>query len=245
VIGPLSGYLLASPDESPIRRQSLVSTHSTSSKAPYLQFVETFERTRFWERYAFLSDRTFEDLRVDQRPPYRFDVFCARSGSKLIVLTEKKKLTQYLIERVLNETIFPNLKHVSFQMGQIISAFQSPDSDYRITALHGKFSGPDRHLRTAIFYGTEVTASTVFQTQRHLFNFYRCGITERSVQSPFDSADDVEIAHVGEDGSITVKSFHRQKALELNRVVNHLIINKWVDNWVAPFTGVMDDVDEG
>jgi hypothetical protein len=155
----------------------------------------------------------------------------------VILLTEKKRLTDHLIELVLNKTIFPNLKHVSFQVEKMITAFEKPDSLYRVTSLTGRFAGPDRDLRTTIFYGSEVTKSVLFHKHRHLFNFYICGLAQRSPDDPFFIANDGEIARLGSDGSFTVQSFNRKRASDLNKIVNHLIANKWVDDWVVPWVG--------
>lgn len=236
MIGPLSGFLLASPNDEQIERRSLDGTTGLSSKVS-LRFKESF--SRYWEEYIFASDRQFVDdpASGNSRPPFHYSVYCARSGSKLIVMTEKKRLTEYLIEKVLNNSVFPNLKHVSFQIEKIITAFSDRESDYRITTLHGRISGQDRSLRTMILYGSEVTDSTVFKDSRRLFNFYICGVAERSPDDPFFGGDEGEIARLGNDGSLSVQSFNRQRASDLNKIVNVLITNKWVDDWVVPWVG--------
>jgi hypothetical protein len=236
MVGPLSGYLLASPDDAPIGRRSL-DLHSPKRKGvPYLAFESAMAGLRHWEQYIFHSDRPFRDDVLQQgKGPYQYPVFCARSGSKLIVLTELKRLTEYLIEAVLNKAIFPNLKHVNFRIEKMIADFQKEESPYRTTSLHGSFSGPDFAVRRIILYGSEVTNSIVFRECQHLFNFYRCGVAERTEDSRFFSGEHDEIAKLGGDGSLSILSFGRQRAIELNRIVNYLIVNKWVDDWVVPW----------
>jgi hypothetical protein len=245
--GSLSGYLLAAPNERPIARRALEEGASRSSKAPHLAFKQPYQNLKFWEEYTFSSDRSFADDPVigNQRLPFKYPVYCARSGSKLIILSEKRRLTDYIIESVLNDIIFPNLRHVSFQIERMISAFQEVDSEYRLTSLHGRYSGPERSLRTIVLYGSEVANSALFREQRHLFNFYRCGVAERSLDDPFMLNDDSEIARLGNNGSITVQSFSRKRATELNKIVNQLIQNKWVDDWVVPWEDSHNDLDEG
>lgn len=243
--GSLSGYLLASPNDRPIARGALGDSQSQKSRAPYLIFEQAYENLKLWEEYTFYSDRAFvDDGNTNLKPPFKYPVYCARSGAKLIILSERRRLTDYIIEAVLNDTIFPNLKHVSFQIEKMISAFQDVNSEYRLTALHGRYAGPERSLRTIVLYGQEVTENVVFREHRHLFNFYLCGIAERSSDDPFILSDDGEIARLGNNGSITVQSFTRKRATDLNKIVNQLIQNKWVDDWVLPWEDAHHDIDE-
>jgi len=234
--GPLSGYLLASPSDNVVTRKSLTTTSDGSQVL--MEFVAPFESTKFWEKYQFESDRSFTDEEAERsRPPYRYPVYCARSGSKLVILTEKKRLTDYVIGECLNRTIFPNLKHVTFNVEKMIAALQEADSRYRLTSLHGRFAGPGRDLRTMILYGPQVTNSAVFREHQNLFNFYICGVAERLPTDPFYTGEDGEIARIGNDGSISIQSLTRKRATDLNKIINYLISNKWVDDWVAPWEG--------
>lgn len=231
MIGPLSGYLLASPTHTEVSRRDVVSKGNGRVST---EFVSPFEGLNFWERYKFVSDKPFpdDDGNNTSKPPYEYDVYCARSGAKLIILTEKKRLTDYVITEILNKEVFPNLKHVSFQLDNMIEIMQDLEGPYRITSLHGRFAGASRDLRTMILYGPQVTNSAVFKEQSHLFNFYICGVAERSPDDPFFIGDYGEIARIGNDGSISVQSFNRKRAADLNKLVNHLISSGWVDDWV-------------
>src|SRR5262245_5185740 len=91
VTGPLSGYLLAAPDERPIARRALDDSDTQRFTAPHLKFHGAYENLKFWEEYIFFSDREFiEDASgAIKKPPFKYSIYCARSASKLIILSEK------------------------------------------------------------------------------------------------------------------------------------------------------------
>ena len=242
----LSGYLLASPNDAAIPRAALETASRSPSRKPFLRYEGQYQNLKLWEHYTFFSDRSFsDDNTTNQHPPFKYPVYCARSGTKLIILSERRRLTDYIIETTLNSSIFPNLRHVNFHLEKIIAAFQDSASQYRLTSLHGRYSGPRRSLRTIALYGPEVTDSALFKDQHHLFDFYLCGIAERQAEDPFLLNDDGEVARMGNNGSITIQSFTKKRATELTRIVSRLIKNKWVDDWVLPWEELTHDTDEG
>lgn len=239
--GALSGYLLASVDDQPIDRGALTPAASGARRnAPFLKFEGNYEQSRFWEVYSFHSDKHFEDqTSAPSLPPFRYPVWCARSGSKILILTEKKRATDYLIEAVLNRTIYPNLKQVAFRITGIVHACKDVGSSYRVTSLTGRVASPDQSLRTMVLYGREITDSEIFRDKIDLFNIKRCGLAIRE-DDPF-GVNDGEIATLGVDGSVSILSFSIQRAIALNRLVNYVITNKLVDNWVSPVAEAPED----
>jgi hypothetical protein len=230
----LSGYLLASPSGKEITQQLLF---SGIKDAKYdLLFEGQFKNLRHWERYEFLSGVPIEEddlLRGMHGPPFRYLIVCVRSAAKMMFLAERKKVAEFVIGR-LNRKIFPNLRRVSILLDRLIDSCQEQDSEYLITALHGRFSGSDKRVNKISLYGDDITDSTIFREQRHLFNFYSCGIARRLYDNllRMNLGEESEIMLIGNDGFVSTRVVDRDRASEVIRIINLVMKNRWVDDWV-------------
>jgi len=237
----LAGYLLASPTGAAIAREDLDTAYAAKGAAPFMKYEQHFLGLRLWETFTLRSDLYLgEDATPDSPgPPFDYRLVVARSGSKLILLADRRKIAEHAITRVIDRSIFPNLRKVHFRIDQIIHGFASNASDpaeYLVSSLHGRFAGSDRNLRTMSLYGNDLTESTVYREHHHLFNFFSCGIGRR-VSGASSSTDDRELLRIGSDGSISLQSLHNHRSREVTKVIDAIIRNRWVDPWVQKAGG--------
>lgn len=233
----MSGYLLASPTSKGITRELLTVGHPPGGpKVPSIRFLNTLFQLRQWEEFELLSDTALADEVIGGAvgPPYTYKLLCVTSGAKVIVVSERKRITDYAINRVYDRRIYPNLRKVAIRIDKLIEACQSTTSEYLITSLHGRFSGSERHVRTMSLYGDDVTESAIFRTHNHLFNFYSCGIGRRLFENlpRLSPADDGEILRLGNDGFLSFTMRDRDHALDVMMVINYVIRQRWVEDWV-------------
>lgn len=227
----LAGYLLASPARAEIGRAAIIDS-SYSAGSASMAFDAQYSGLRNWERYRLFCDTPLADEAADASgQPFAYSVYCSRSGSKLILLAEKKKIADFVISKMLNRTLFPNLRRVQFHIDDIILGLREPSSEYLVTSLHGRFSGATKNLRTMSLYGADITESVVYREHFNLFNFFSCGIGKRAKVSAL-SEDDRELIRLGNDGSISTQTFGRYRAISIIQIVNEIIRRRWVDDWV-------------
>lgn len=230
----LSGFLLASPTGTTVTRRHLADDDQGGRRTfPYLVYDSAFKSSSRWEVYTFHSDKSFSEYLSPglAQPPFPYPALCARSGSKLIVLTPRKDLTKYVLRSTLSKRVFPNLRQVQIHIPSIVEAFQHSDSEYVITSLHGHMRGSETALRTMSIWGSNVTNSSLYEDYKGLFDFTSCGVAKRD-PSNMSVVEERELVRLSSDGSLSMQTFNRNRAAELSLIIAHIIENRWVDNWV-------------
>ncbi len=213
----------------------LVDNNTSRPEGFSVQFSHPMFNTKQWEEYKFVCDIPIDedDRNNPDGPPYTHTMVAVRSGAKALLLTEKKRVTDYVINRILNRRIFPNLRKVRIHIEKLIDSCQEASSPYLISTLHGSFSGTDRHISRISLYGDDITESSLFREQRHLFNFYSCGITRRSEGDVrMQLGDDREVMLLGNDGFVSSQLTGADKARDIILLINYIMRNRWVDDWV-------------
>lgn len=233
----LSGYLLASPTRQEIKKDLLTSDVGERRQALNLHYAGNFQNLRQWESYQFVTDTPIAEEGQDELaggPPYTYLVVCVRSGSKMILLAERKRVTDFVLSHVVDQRIFPNLRKVGIRVDRLIHSCESSDSEYLITTLYGRFSGSDRKISKISLFGDDLTDSSVFREHHHLFNFYTCGVGRRLFNNlpKLGLRDDGEIMLVGNDGFLSVRMTDADRAREAILLINYIVRNRWVDEWV-------------
>jgi hypothetical protein len=203
------------------------------------EFLLTYKRTMelgtSWELFEFTSSIPLPDDHQGQavEPIYSCEVVICRSRSRMLLLTERKRIADFIFENLLTFALFPNFRKVPIAIDHFISASSFSESPYAITSMHGRFAGPERSLRTIILYGDDITDSSLFRQQRELFNFYSTGVRRRASNGQYrsQSYEDVEIARLGNDGMVSANLRDEARASEFLKVIKYVFDNGWVDNW--------------
>ncbi|MDO8335747.1 MAG: hypothetical protein Q7T74_03125 [Candidatus Saccharibacteria bacterium] len=231
----LSGYILARTGHTMLEREQLQLNIENHVGVFSLTYLQTLEFGNTWELFNFTSSIPLPDDNQGQEgePIYSCNVIVCRSLSRMILLTERKKIADFIIENLLTYALYPNFRKVPIAIDHFINASSFNDSPYTITSMHGRFSGPERSLRTIILYGDDITDSSLFRQQHELFNFYSTGVKRRVNKGAYSgqSYDDAEIARLGNDGMVSVNLRDTVRASEFLKVIKYVFDNGWVNNW--------------
>jgi len=232
----LSGFLLASPEARNFSREDLEQRRPESKGMPTLKYKNSTNTHAQWDEYELFSQvQLNEDNDTESRgPPYKYLVYLIRGRSKLVLLAERRKVAEHVLNYVINQNIFPNLRKISINMDLMISRCSEKDCEFLITSLHGRFAGSSRQLRSLSLYGDDVTSSGVYSNNADLFNFYSCGVGRRLYDEipRFTPMDDGEILRVGNDGFVSFSLGDRKKALQFIKAVNFIVNGKWIPGWI-------------
>ncbi|MGY3582889.1 hypothetical protein ACVIGB_008046 [Bradyrhizobium sp. USDA 4341] len=234
-----SGYLMARPGELEVPRDLLQFPRSTVSSGPTFHFVDAAYSVRRWDSFTLESPVPLGEEAETARPPFQYPVFIVRGLSKFVILAPRRKIADYLIQHVLDRQIFPNFRRTPINIQRLIEKAESSDSEFLVTSLHGRFSGPGRTLRMMSLYGDDVTDSVVFRDHHALFNFFSCGLGRRL----FDGLprlrpnEEGEITRITNEGSLTLNLIDRRRAIEFLLVLGFVLRNKCAESWVPVAEG--------
>lgn len=231
----LSGYILARPGEEKINRQELEVKSDDNAGVFSLTYKQIMPIGKSWELFDFFSSIPLPDdnQSPDAKPNHSCEVVICRSRSRMLLLTERKKIADFIIEKLLNVTLYPNFRKVPIAIDSFIEACSTTQSPYAITSMHGRFSGAERALRTIILYGEEITDSSLFREHGKKFNFYSAGVKRRLVDKLYRSQpnDDTEIIRLGNDGMVSANLRDSTRATEILTTIKYIFDNNWVDDW--------------
>jgi len=187
-----------------------------------------------WGEYVLHSTVPLAEEPDQDRSFYPYQLFVVRGHSKLIILASRRRIVDYALNYVLDRRIFPNLRKISVYIEQVIDHCTRPDAQFLVTSLHGRFSGASRNVRSMSLYGDDVTNSPIYRDHHGFFNFHSCGIGRRLFDGlprlrPNEEGEIVRISH---DGFLNLNLSTRHDAQELIRVVDFIVQNRWVEDWV-------------
>jgi hypothetical protein len=229
-----SGYIVASPTSRDFVRSEFEQHKPEAANGPTLlhRHERVFGISR-WDEYLLKSPVPLAD-EPDGGHGYQYQIYIVRGFAKMILLAHRRRIVDYAMGRILDRRIFPNLRKVSVFVDQMIEHCRQPNSDFLVTSLHGRFAGPGTDLRSISFYGDDVTQSSLYANYHQLFNFHSGGIGRRLFGGlpRVRSMEDGEIVRVASDGFVNLNLTTRTRAQELIEVVNFVMVNRWVEDWV-------------
>ena len=231
----LAGYLLAWPSGQSLTRDAFEIRGLANRGAPNLTYRRLLYQVRSWEEFEFLSSEALAEEHRNAPSadgPYPYRVVCVRLGARVILLAERRDITDYLLDRVLARRIYPNLRKVGFRVDQVVESCRRSDSEFLITSLVGRFAGSERQLRTMTLYGDDITESAIFNEHHHLFNFTSCGIGRRLIDGlpRLSPSGEREIVRLGSEGVVSFVEVGRPRAREVTTVIDYVVQGGWIDD---------------
>lgn len=234
-----SGFIMASPSSRDFAAKDFELSEPTFSKGASLTLSQprSFGVAR-WDEFSLTSSIPLSEG-PDEDGPYVYPVFIVRGYSKLLVLAHRRRIVDHAITHVFTNKIFPNIRKVPILIDHMIEHCAASSAEFLITSLHGKFSGPDTHLRNISMYGDDVAKSLIFSDHHDLFNFHTCGLGRRLYDGlpKTKPGEDGEIMRVASDGFVSLKLTSRSQALEIQSVIDYIMVHRWVEDWVPEGKG--------
>jgi len=181
-----TGYIMASPEPRDFGIEAFEQQESEVAKGPTLAHINgrVFGINR-WEEFQLYSSVPLGDEPEGMAEGYGYRLFIVRGFAKVILLAQRRRVVDYAIGQIFDRRIFPNLRRVSVFVDRMIEHCQNPISEFLITSLHGRFSGPSTHLRSISLYGDDVTQSPIYVEHQRLFNFHSGGFGRRLFEPTF------------------------------------------------------------
>lgn len=229
-----SGYMLANQVGASFTVDELEQPQPLVAGGPKLIHRDNAYGLNRWNEFTLHAMVPLADEPEGERSIWHYQVFIVRGEGKLIVLAARRKIVDYVLAQILDRRIRPGLRKISVYIDQVIEHCTRPESEFLITSLHGRFSGSAKNIRSMSLYGDDVTNSPIYRDNHTYFNFHSCGIGRRL----FDGLPRVrpneegEIARISHDGFINLNLSTRRQAHELIRVVDFIVSNRWVEDWV-------------
>jgi hypothetical protein len=209
-------------------------TEAEVTGGPRLMYRDhAFGITR-WGEYVLHSTVPLADEPENERSQYSYQLFVIRGRAKLIVLASRRRIVDYALTQILDRKIFPNLRKISIYIERVIEHCTQAEAEFLVTSLHGRFAGSAKNVRSMSLYGDDVTNSPIYRDNHLYFNFHSCGIGRRLFNGipRLRPNEEGEIVRVSHDGFINLNLSKRSHAQELIRVVDFIVHNRWVEDWV-------------
>lgn len=206
---------------------------------PFMKKKGTFFGIPNFARYQLTTERELLDAPTRsqvRRNAFDYDVLIASGFRKVLLLSESKDVSNYLKNEAFVNAFSPKFREIDFKLDSLIDSCEKIDSRYIITILHGRYSLADDSLKRASFYGSDLTEAGLIKQYRKRFNFFSCGVQKRTQDGlPLISGREGEsqIALVGNDGFISASLSNRSRATDLLQLLDFIVKNRWVSNWVA------------
>jgi hypothetical protein len=203
----LNGLLLEWPSR-PVKREDILRSRD-------LEFHSTLHGSR-WEQFVYSAAIAFrgEDL-LGKKPPFRYRVVVRRSGARLLVLSDARRIVEHLVDTSLNDLFPPYLRRVSIGVDALVKAMVKKPTIYSLTFVHARVPAFGASLRSVSFYGDDLTEASLLRENVALMNFFTCGLRP--------AAGGQELVRIGGDGSI---SFYLVKSTVLQEIENALAFLK-------------------
>ncbi|GEM_PF-3370482 len=229
-----SGYLMARAEATDVPRDLLELSAPLARGGPTLKFVSTAYATSRWDEFVLSSPIRLADESEATVAPFEYQIFIVRGLGKFVILAQRRKVADYVIQQILDRKIFPNFRRAPINIQKLIQRCETPDAEFLITSLHGRFSAAGPSLRIMSLYGDDVTDSPVFKQHGKLFNFFACGLGRRLFEGlpRLRPNEEGEISRLANDGFLTMNLTDRRRATEFMVAINFVLRNRCVDSWV-------------
>lgn len=229
-----SGYMLANQTGQSFVTDEIELKEAEVVGGPRLIYRDhTFGIMR-WSEFVLHTTVPLADEPESERSQYSYQLYVIRGRAKLIMLASRRRIVDYALTHILDRKIYPNLRKISVYIEHVIEHCTKAEAEFLITSLHGRFAGSAKNVRSMSLYGDDVTNSPIYRDNHPYFNFHSCGIGRRL----FDGIprlrpnEEGEIVRVSHDGFINLNLSKRSHAQELIRVVDFIVRNRWVEDWV-------------
>ncbi len=164
-------------------------------KCRRLRFVGTSPGSK-WEQYVYDSPKALRGENADtSNPPYRYEVFCRRSGSRILVLSLSRQVVEHVLREEFDRLFSPNLRRVSIGVQDLVKNIASNPTIYLLSFVHARVPGFGASLRSVSFYGEDLAEASLFKDHLELMVFFTCGLREATGGS--------EIVRLGGDGTVS------------------------------------------
>jgi hypothetical protein len=229
-----SGYMLANHAGDDFATEDIEQRQPEVVGGPSLTLRGSAYGLQRWGEYLLYSPVPLADEPEGDQTGYQYQVLVVRGRAKLIILAARRRIVDYALQSILDRKIYPNLRKINVYIEQMIDYCTKSEAEFLVTSLHGRFSGATRNVRSMSLYGDDVTNSPIYRDNHAYFNFHSCGIGRRL----FDGLprirpnEEGEIVRVSHDGFLNLNLSTRRQAIELNRVVDFIVSNRWVEDWV-------------
>ena len=229
-----SGYMLANQGGDSFTNAHIEQPEAAVAGGARLVHRDQAYGLNRWGEYQLHSSVPLADEPEGDRPSYQYQVFVVRGHAKLIVLAARRRIVDYTLSQILDRRIFPNLRKISVHIEPLIEYCTKSEAQFLVTSLHGRFSGAAKNIKSMSLYGDDVTNSPIYKDNHPYFNFHSCGLGRRL----FDGLprlrpnEEGEIVRVSHDGFLNLNLSTRRQAQELARVVDFIVTNRWVEDWV-------------
>lgn len=229
-----SGYIIANEGHLDVKARSLELNAEAKSGVVSFNQRGTMFSLKQWHHFELRSLLPLADEEDQNRANFVYPVIVIKGYGKFVVLAHRRKIVDYVLANVFDELFFPNYRKINIYVDRLIEACADAEHEFLVTSLHGRFSGANRDLKTMSLYGDNVTRSSLYSEFHHLFNFYSCGVGRRLFGGlpRLRPNEEGEIVRVSNDGFISLNVAAKARAQELMHVVNHIVRNRWVDEWV-------------
>ncbi len=229
-----SGYMLANQAGDSFTNEHIEQAQPEVKGGPRLINRDHAFGLPRWGEYVLHSSVPLADEPDSDRSAYQYQVFVVRGHAKLVVLASRRRIVDYVLTHILDRKIFPNLRKINVYIDQVIDYCTKTEAQFLITSLHGRFSGAARNVRSMSLYGDDVTNSPIYRDNHPYFNFHSCGIGRRLFGGlpRLRPNEEGEIVRVSHDGFLNLNLNTRRQAQELIRVVDFIVSNRWVEDWV-------------
>ncbi|MER9730888.1 hypothetical protein [Mesorhizobium sp. M0217] len=229
-----SGYIIASPASRDFTSKDFEQREPEVTNGPTLRYLDSAYGIRRWDEYSLSSPVSLADESEGARERYVYQIFIVRGFAKMIILANRRKIVDYAVNQIFDRRIFPNLRKVSVFVDRMIEHCRQPESEFLVTSLHGRFAGPTTTLRSISLYGDDVTQSPLYVEHHQTFNFHSGGLGRRLFEGlpRVKTYEDGEIVRIASDGFVNLNLSTRTRAQELIDVINFVIVNRWIEDWV-------------
>ncbi|CAN5393814.1 hypothetical protein BH10PLA2_BH10PLA2_38100 [soil metagenome] len=231
-----SGYIVAGLEPREITVAELEMSEPETPHGPTLQHAGDRFGIKGWEEFVLHSPTALNDEIEKPSGGFSYPVLVVRGFGKMIILAWSKKIVEYTLARILDRRIYPNLRKVNVFIDRLIGVCDQPTNEFLVTSVHGKFAGPATQLRSISLYGDDVTKSSLYGDYHDAFNFSSCGLGRRLHEGlprlAVKGNKEPEIVRIANDGFLFLNLTTRKRAQELNRVVDFVVGNRLVEDWV-------------
>lgn len=236
-----SGYIVASPAPEDFTAEKFERPIKEVAHAPTLTRVSprVFNVNR-WDEYRLKVSIPLADEPREQEE-YQYLVYVVRGFAKVILLAPRRRIVDYVIGQILDRQIYPNLRKVSIFIDPMINYCRQSEAEFLVTSLHGRFAGSATQLRSISLYGDDVTQSPLYIEHHQFFNFHSAGLGRRLVDGlpRVPTVEEREIVRISSDGFVNLNLTTRLHAREFLQVINFVMANRWVEDWVPSGKGGM------
>lgn len=189
----LSGFLLQRSDGKRATASVVESLHGVTRKG--------FLAESAWEEFELESTKQLvDDDDPESGPPYLYPIVTRRSESRIVLLSRRKELVEYLLEKP-TFNLESELEHLNVRVGSLIDHLLEsgsiPSEGSLIPSfIYAKTPQYGERLRSLSLFGDDVTNTNLFSEYRPQMDVLTCGLRRQFGD---------EYMRISTDGSLQIK----------------------------------------